>query len=133
MNPTHALKGILPAAASAALVLGLSASPVLAEDTTAAQQRAEQAMTHADADSGRLLSQYEPEAGTDEAITSEVQEVLNTDPMIREVEIEVRTQAGVVFLEGEVPDEMILLRAIELASTVPGVRHVDGGGLRIKA
>lgn len=133
MKPTHALKCVLPAAASAALVLGLAASPVLADDTTSAKQRAEQAMTHSDADSGRMLAQYEAETGSDEAITSEVQEVLNTDPAIREVEIDVRTEAGVVYLEGEVPDELVLSRAIELASTVPGVRHVDSGGLKIKA
>jgi osmotically-inducible protein OsmY len=123
----------LPAAASAALVLGLAASPVLADDISTDTQRAEQAMAQAAVDSGRMLVQYEPETGTDEAITSEVQEVLNTDPAIREADIEVRTEAGVVYLEGEVPDEMILSRAIELASTVPGVRHVDSGGLKIKA
>ncbi|HRQ64180.1 MAG TPA: BON domain-containing protein [Xanthomonadaceae bacterium] len=120
----------LPAAASAALVLGLATSPVLADDIRTGAQFAEQTT---DSDSGRMLVQYEPEAGTDEAITSEVQEVLNTDPAIREADIEVRAEAGVVYLEGEVPDEQVLSRAIELASTVMGVRHVDSSGLKIKA
>lgn len=123
----------LPAAASAALALGLAASPVLADDATTEMQRAENAMAQAAVDNGRLLVQYEPETGTDEAITSEVQEALNTDPAIREADIEVRTQGGVVYLEGAVPDEQALSRAIELASTVTGVRHVDGSGLKIKA
>ncbi|HRQ64179.1 MAG TPA: BON domain-containing protein [Xanthomonadaceae bacterium] len=114
------------------MLLGLTASPVPTDDTTATMQREEQEWDQAAVESGRLLEQYAPELGSDEAITHEVSEVLNGDPAIRGIDIEVRTEAGVVYLKGEVPDELVLSRAIELASTVPGVRRVDSVGLHIK-
>lgn len=67
-----------------------------------------------------------PMAGaSDEAITEAVQDRLEAHPDVRDLPIDVDTQAGVVTLEGFVLSREAMLEAERVASTVTGVERID--------
>ncbi len=61
---------------------------------------------------------------SDEEITRQVAERLSKDTRLRSAKIDVRTDAGVVTLKGEVPNIVVSGRASEMAHEVPGVHAV---------
>ncbi|MCE4538637.1 BON domain-containing protein [Pelomonas sp. P7] len=61
----------------------------------------------------------------DGAITRSVLQALATDPLIAQAGVDVKTVAGIVLMEGTVPDEATRNHALALASTQAGVRAVD--------
>lgn len=62
---------------------------------------------------------------SDAAITRSVREALETDPLIAQAGVDVKTLGGIVLMEGVVPDLATRNHALALASTQPGVRAVD--------
>ena len=60
----------------------------------------------------------------DAAITERVRSVMESDPIVQSPDLAISTRAGVVTLEGEVPDEFAHLRAIEIVRQTPGVVQV---------
>lgn len=64
---------------------------------------------------------------SDAVIERTVRRRLSTDPYVGPYGLEVKVQAGRVFLSGQVQDASELGRALFLASGVPGVAGVDNG------
>lgn len=65
-------------------------------------------------------------ASPDEAITAKVQAALAADKRLQvRAPLEVRTQAGVVQLIGDVQSPSMVYRAVETARNVEGVKEVD--------
>lgn len=64
-----------------------------------------------------------PERG-DEALNDRVETLLRTDIGLAGSRLRVSTRAGVVMLAGDVPDRHALVRAMDIASSVKGVREV---------
>ena len=60
----------------------------------------------------------------DAAITQHVRSVMESDPIVQSPDLSITTRAGIVTLEGEVPDEFAHLRAIEIVRQTPGVVQV---------
>ena len=60
----------------------------------------------------------------DAAITQRVRSVMESDPIVQSPDLSITTRAGVVTLEGEVPDEFAHLRAVEIVRQTPGVVQV---------
>ena len=60
----------------------------------------------------------------DAAITERVRSVMEGDPIVQSPDLAITTRAGVVTLEGEVPDEFAHLRALEIVRQTPGVVQV---------
>jgi len=60
----------------------------------------------------------------DKAVKRQVQERLSSDATLKAARIRVRTDAGMVTLQGEVPSVTDSARASQLAREVPGVRAV---------
>jgi hyperosmotically inducible periplasmic protein len=60
----------------------------------------------------------------DKEITRQVNDRLSKDAGLKRAKIDVRTDAGVVVLSGEVPNITTSARASELARSIPGVRSV---------
>lgn len=69
------------------------------------------------------------EATSDAWLTTKVKAALMADSDVKGLRIKVRTDDNVVRLEGEVPDEAMKARAIELAAGIEGVVHVDSDDL----
>lgn len=61
---------------------------------------------------------------SDVALNDRVETLLRTDIGLAGSRFRISTQAGVVTLAGEVPDRHSLVRAMDLASSVKGVREV---------
>lgn len=61
---------------------------------------------------------------TDAALNERVETLLRTDIGLAGSRFRIQTQAGMVILGGGVPDEQSLQRALDLASSVRGVREV---------
>lgn len=81
----------------------------------------------------RRTAQEAGEASADAWITTKVKAALLADREVSGFDIEVKTRDGVVHLEGEVDDERIEARAVELAANIEGVRHVETERLKIKS
>ncbi|HRQ64178.1 MAG TPA: BON domain-containing protein [Xanthomonadaceae bacterium] len=81
----------------------------------------------------RRAAQDAGEAGSDAWITTKVKAALLADREVSGFAIQVETRDGVVHLEGEVDDERIEARAVELAANVAGVRRVETDRLRTKS
>ena len=81
----------------------------------------------------RRAAQEAGDAGADAWITTKVKAALLADREVSGFEIEVETKDGVVHLEGEVDDERIEARAVEIAANIEGVRHVETERLKIKS
>jgi hyperosmotically inducible periplasmic protein len=81
----------------------------------------------------RQTAQEAGEASADAWITTKVKAALLADREVSGFDIEVKTSDGVVHLEGEVDDERIEARAVELAANIEGVRHVDTDKLKVKS
>lgn len=60
----------------------------------------------------------------DNALNERVETLLRTDIGLTGSRFRIQTNAGIVILGGGVPDEHALNRALELASSVKGVREV---------
>jgi hyperosmotically inducible periplasmic protein len=69
-------------------------------------------------------SQRKIAESNDKEITRQVSDRLGKDAGLKRAKIDVRTDAGVVVLSGEVPNIATSARASELARRVPGVRSV---------
>lgn len=69
-------------------------------------------------------SQRKIAESNDKEITRQVNDRLSKDTGLKRAKIDVRTDAGVVVLSGEVPSIATSARASELARRVPGVRSV---------
>jgi hyperosmotically inducible protein len=69
-------------------------------------------------------AQAGPSASADERITANVKAALRADPDLSAVPIDVSTRAGVVVLQGTVPNLDSARQAIRLVASVPGVRDV---------
>ena len=63
----------------------------------------------------------------DAALNDKVETVLRTDIGLAGSRFRVHTSGGVVTLGGSVPDENSLRRALDLASSVKGVREIRNG------
>ncbi|MCI0548842.1 MAG: BON domain-containing protein [Candidatus Rokubacteria bacterium] len=61
----------------------------------------------------------------DDDITTQVERRISQDPRLKETEITVATNNGVVRLTGEVPNVTMAARASETARQVAGVRAVQ--------
>jgi hyperosmotically inducible protein len=61
---------------------------------------------------------------TDAALNDRIETLLRTDVGLAGSRFRIQTRGGVVILGGGVPDEHSLHRAIDLASSVKGVREV---------
>jgi osmotically-inducible protein OsmY len=64
---------------------------------------------------------------SDTAITDQVQRTMLRDPHLSAARVTVYVMKGRVYLRGEVPTDTDRLRAISIATSVPGVRDVDDG------
>ena len=64
-------------------------------------------------------------AGVDAAIASEVERKLGSDQQTSALDIQVKTDGGVVTLSGKVANESEKSRAEDLAEDVEGVKRVD--------
>lgn len=62
--------------------------------------------------------------GLDQALSDKVETLLRTDVGLAGSRFRVEGKAGVITLGGSVPDEHSLRRALDLASSVRGVREV---------
>jgi hyperosmotically inducible protein len=60
----------------------------------------------------------------DAAITESIRSTMENDPIVHAPDLSITTRAGVVTLEGDVPDEFARLRAIEIVRQTPGVVQV---------
>lgn len=60
----------------------------------------------------------------DVSLSDRVETLLRTDAGLVGGQFRVQSKAGVVILAGSVPDEQALRRALDLASSVKGVREV---------
>jgi hyperosmotically inducible periplasmic protein len=69
------------------------------------------------------LAARAPESN-DKEITRQVDDRLSRDAGLKRAKIDVRTDAGVVVLSGEVPNIATSARASALARSIPGVRSV---------
>ena len=69
-------------------------------------------------------SRVDGRAVTDSAITSEVKATLLGDDRIAPLRIQVRTDNGIVLLNGDVPTRSDAARAVMLAQRAEGVRKV---------
>ena len=63
----------------------------------------------------------------DAALSDKVETLLRTDIGLAGSRFRVHTSAGVVTVGGTVPDETSLRRALDLASSVRGVREIRNG------
>jgi hyperosmotically inducible periplasmic protein len=63
----------------------------------------------------------------DAALNDKVETLLRTDIGLAGSRFRVHTSAGVVTVGGSVPDENSLRRALDLASSVKGVREIRNG------
>jgi osmotically-inducible protein OsmY len=63
----------------------------------------------------------------DVMLNDKVETLLRTDIGLADSRFRVQTSAGVVTLEGSVPDEKSLQRALDLASGIKGVREIRNG------
>ncbi|MBP5998237.1 MAG: BON domain-containing protein [Azonexus sp.] len=63
----------------------------------------------------------------DTALNDRVETLLRTDIALAGGHFRAQTRAGVVALGGTVPDEQSLRRALDLASSVNGVREIRSG------
>lgn len=64
---------------------------------------------------------------TDVTLNDKVETLLRTDIGLAGSQFRVQTKAGVVTLSGNVPDEHSLRRALDLGSSVKGVRDIRNG------
>lgn len=69
-------------------------------------------------------------AAGDTWITTKVKAQLLADDMVKGLDIDVSTQAGVTALSGVVPTEAVRERAIAIATKVEGVKSVDARNLK---
>ena len=69
-------------------------------------------------------STLSPAQNADMALNERVETLLRTDIGLAGSRFRIQTRSGVVILGGGVPDEHALHRALELASSVKGVREV---------
>lgn len=83
------------------------------EDLSEARQRLEKARAEVEADA------------TDTLVFRSVQRRLLDDPELEGVAIVAQVQGGVVTLSGDVPDEGLRKRAVEIARATPGVARVQ--------
>ena len=63
----------------------------------------------------------------DAALNEKVETLLRTDIGLAGGQFRAQTKAGVVTLGGTVPDEQSLRRALDLSSSVKGVREIRNG------
>lgn len=63
----------------------------------------------------------------DTAVNDKVETLLRTDVGLAGGRFRVHTSAGVVTVDGTVPDENSLRRSLDLASSVKGVREIRNG------
>jgi osmotically-inducible protein OsmY len=64
-------------------------------------------------------------ATDDAAITTSVKQALLKDPMLRGVQVEVDTRAGVVYLTGDVRSDKVKQQLIKVAKETSGVKDVQ--------
>ncbi len=79
------------------------------------------AIDHPNRPTGGFLAAPEQ---ADDALNDRVETLLRTDIGLAGSRFRVQTHSGIVILGGGVPDEHALHRALELASSVKGVREV---------
>lgn len=75
-------------------------------------------------DSPQVLATGGGGEGVDASLSDRVETLLRTDAGLVGGQFRVQSKAGVVTLAGSVPDEQALRRALDLASSVKGVREV---------
>ncbi|MGZ5051911.1 MAG: BON domain-containing protein [Methylobacter sp.] len=61
----------------------------------------------------------------DSAITMRVKSALSNEPMLKDADINVTTNDGIVQLNGSVPSEQAMSRAVEVASSQKNVKTVQ--------
>jgi hyperosmotically inducible periplasmic protein len=81
----------------------------------------------------RRTAQEAGEASADAWITTKVKAALLADREVSGFDIEVKTKDGIVHLEGEVDDERVETRAVEIAAKVAGVRRVETDKLKVRS
>ncbi len=74
--------------------------------------------------SGPSVVETHVEQPVDSAIAASINSSLRTDPVLRNFNIQVEVEGGVVTLQGEVDSQANQMKALSLASQVDGVREV---------